>query len=115
MEGIYFSMGENQKIALSRAFASKRDIFVLDEPGSMFDPLNGQEMFDRLLEMNGTVIFVTHRLYPVIKADKILYFEDGRISETGNHITLMDKKGSYYEMFLAQSKQFVNEDEYESY
>lgn len=109
-EGVIFSGGELQKLALARVFALDCDIIILDEPSSSLDPISEKEMFDFMYSatINKSMILITHRLSSVKMADKIYFVENGKIIESGTHNELMRERGKYYEMFTLQAENYLN-------
>ncbi len=103
--GMELSGGEWQKIAIARAFFSDKEIFILDEPTAAIDPVREAMMYKKFAELSEgkTTFFVTHRLGSVLLADKILFFEDGRIEEYGTHEELLNKNGKYAEFWKMQT------------
>jgi ATP-binding cassette subfamily B protein len=106
--GILLSGGEEQKIAIARAFVHNKDILILDEPSSALDPLAEYEINQKMQELAGdkTVIFISHRLSTVRMADMIYMIDKGAVIEAGNHEELMALKGKYSEMFTMQAKNY---------
>ena len=104
-EGVELSGGQWQKIALSRAFYKNADIIILDEPTSAIDPLAEYTIFEQLREdaRDKILILITHRLYNLKMADNIIVMKSGSVVEQGNHDTLFNKKGLYWQMFEKQS------------
>ena len=100
-KGIYLSGGEQQRIALARAFLKDAPILLLDEATAFADPENEHEIQKALKELmdNKTVVMIAHRLSSVIDADEIVVIDQGRVLERGNHSSLMKKKGAYYQMW----------------
>lgn len=112
-EGIELSIGQWQKLSIARAFYSDSDILILDEPTASLDPMAEQEIFnqfDRLSE-DKTTVFVSHRLSSATTANKIIVMEYGKIIEMGDHHTLMEKRGRYYELFSTQAKRYISTEE----
>ena len=111
-EGIELSIGQWQKLSIARAFYSRSDILILDEPTASLDPLAEQEIFNQFdaLRQDKTTIFVSHRLSSATVASKIVVLEYGELVEEGTHRELMDKKGRYYELFTTQAKRYREED-----
>ena len=107
-EGVNFSGGESQKIAISRALYSDAKLLILDEPSSALDPLSEYTLNHTITELakDRTIIFISHRLSTTKIADKIYMLENGQIIEEGTHSELMQKKGKYSEMFLLQAKKY---------
>lgn len=108
-DGIELSIGQWQKLAVSRAFYADSDILILDEPTASLDPLAEQEIFRQFdsLRESKTTIFVSHRLSSATTADTIVVLENGAIVETGNHKTLMAKKDKYYTLFTTQAERYL--------
>lgn len=107
-DGIVFSGGELQKLAISRLFANDYDIIIMDEPSSALDPIAEYELNNRVLRLaeNKTLIVVSHRLSTTRDMDKIVYMENGRIEEMGSHESLMEMNGKYAELFRTQAKKY---------
>ncbi|MBQ2945691.1 MAG: ABC transporter ATP-binding protein [Clostridia bacterium] len=107
-EGVLFSGGEIQKIALARVFAKESDIIILDEPSSALDPIAEHEMFKNMTdaEEGKTSILISHRLCSVIHCDRIFYLEHGEIVEEGTHEELMAKNARYAHMFNVQAEKY---------
>ncbi len=112
-EGTELSGGQWQKLAIARAFYSSSDILILDEPTASLDPMAEQEIFNQFdrLRRGKTTIFVSHRLSSATVASKIVVLGAGRIVEEGTHAELMEKRGSYYELFTTQAKRYIAESE----
>lgn len=104
-QGEELSGGQWQKIALSRAFYKDAEIIVLDEPTSFIDPLAEEDIFASLKKVaeNKILVLITHRIYNLRMADKILVMDQGKIVEQGNHAELMAQNGLFKEMFDKQS------------
>jgi ABC-type multidrug transport system fused ATPase/permease subunit len=110
--GIELSIGQWQKLAVSRAFYSDSDILILDEPTASLDPMAEQDIFNQFdrLRSDKTTIFVSHRLSSATVATKIVVLEYGEVIECGDHKSLMAKKGRYYELFSTQAKRYMDEE-----
>lgn len=111
-EGVMLSGGEAQKIAVARAFYKKCPYVILDEPSANLDPIAEYNLNRAMLEAaeDKTVIFISHRLFTTVNADKIYVMEQGRIIESGSHKELMSKNGTYAEMFNLQAEKYVDKD-----
>ena len=95
--GITLSGGQRQRMAIARAVLKDAPILLLDEATSALDAESEalvQQALDRLM-VGRTTIVIAHRLATVLKADRILVMDEGRIVEEGNHATLVKKKGIY--------------------
>ena len=108
--GIELSIGQWQKLSISRAFYKDSDILILDEPTAALDPLAEQEVFNRFADLgeNKISVFVSHRLSSATTADKIVVLEDGAIAEIGTHAELMQLKGKYHHLFSTQAQHYVS-------
>jgi ATP-binding cassette subfamily B protein len=104
--GIEPSIGQWQKLAISRAFYRNARVLILDEPTSSIDAEAEAKIFDRLeKETRGkTVILISHRFSTVRHATKIAVLENGRLKELGRHEELLKKKGLYARLFNLQAK-----------
>ena len=107
-DGINLSGGETQKLLLARALYRNPSLLLLDEPTAALDALAEKEIYEIYNEvLNGvTSLFISHRLASTRFCSRIILLEEGKIIEEGNHDTLMDKKGVYYELFKLQSKYY---------
>ncbi|KMQ06519.1 multidrug ABC transporter ATP-binding protein [Bacillus cereus] len=105
-EGSNLSQGQKQLLAIARAILADADILILDEATSNIDTrteLQIQEGLNNL--MRGRTSFViAHRLKTIEKADQILVIKDGSILEKGNHESLMEDKGFYFDLYTSQFK-----------
>lgn len=108
-EGLDFSGGERQKLALARALYKDSPIIVLDEPTAALDALAEYELyqnFDRMIG-NKSAIYISHRLSSTRFCDHIAMFIDGQMVEYGTHEELLRKKGPYSNMFELQAQYYV--------
>lgn len=105
--GGMLSLGQRQLISFIRALLYDPSILVLDEATSSIDTESEQliqQATDKLIH-NRTAIVIAHRLSTIGKANKIIVMDKGEIKETGNHKTLMEKKGAYYRLYNMQFKE----------
>jgi ATP-binding cassette, subfamily B, bacterial len=108
-EGEELSIGEWQKVALARAFFSKADILMADEPTSSLDAEAEASVFKtiRQLAKDRAAVVVSHRFSTVRMADRIYVLDRGRIVETGNHDELMALGGRYARLFSIQAAPYL--------
>ncbi len=107
-DGIELSGGERQKMWMARAFYKNAPVLILDEPTAALDPLAEQEIYEKYVRMSEgkTSLFISHRLASTRFCDRILFLENGRITEQGSHEELMCKKGAYARLFEVQGKYY---------
>lgn len=98
------SGGQWQKIAISRGFMPKANLFLLDEPTAALDALAEEQIYHRFQQMTGdeTTIMIFHRIGFARLADKIVVMKKGRIVECGTHDELKNQGGEYSKMLKAQ-------------
>ena len=112
--GISFSGGERQRLAIARVFASEADVYILDEPTSSLDPISEEKINKLIIDKaaDKTIVIIAHRLSTVVDADLIYLIRDGKVMEEGTHKELMNLRGRYYEMFTTQKSLYELEKEY---
>ena len=100
-KGIYLSGGEQQRIAIARAFLKNAPILILDEATAFADPDNEAKVQAAFAELakGRTVIMIAHRLSTVANADCIYVVENGRIAESGTRDALWAKNGIFAKMW----------------
>ena len=109
--GIDFSGGEGQKLALARALYKDVSFLILDEPTSALDPIAEYELFKNFSDISEgkTTFFISHRLSSTRFCDRIFVLDDGMICKSGNHDELLQKKGVYAELYESQAKYYRKE------
>lgn len=107
-DGVEFSGGENQRLAISRAIYKNGDIVILDEPTSALDALAEYEIYNNFNNiMNGNIgIYISHRLSSTRFCSNIILLEDGQVVENGTHNELLNLNGKYAELFNIQAKYY---------
>ncbi|MCI8789600.1 MAG: ABC transporter ATP-binding protein [Lachnospiraceae bacterium] len=108
-EGVEFSGGEQQKIALARTYCKTRALItILDEPTSALDPRAEYAVYQEFNDLIGerTAFFISHRLASAKFCDKILVIKDKRVSEYGSHAELMQRDGYYHMLYDMQASYY---------
>ena len=97
-DGVNISKGQRQLITIARAMLSDAPMLILDEATSNVDSRTEQRIQKAMKQlMQGRTCFViAHRLSTIQNADVILVVKDGRVIESGNHETLMQKQNGFY-------------------
>ncbi len=110
--GQKLSGGQRQRIALARAILKDAPIIILDEATASVDNETEAAIQRSLgkITRNRTTIVIAHRLSTVRYADQIIVLDKGKISEEGNHETLLKKAGLYYELWKVQAGLQTNKD-----
>ena len=99
--GEKMSGGQRQRIAIARALLADPKILILDEATSALDSESEmlvQDALDRLMAGRTTFV-IAHRLTTVLRSDRILVLNQGRIVEEGTHAALMERKGLYHHLY----------------
>jgi ATP-binding cassette subfamily B protein len=109
--GVELSTGEQQRIALARAYLRRAPIVLLDEPTSFIDSWAEAQWFQqfRALTLGRTAIIITHRFTIARRADMIHVMDDGRIVESGSHADLVRSAGLYAQSWAAQTQAVVSD------
>ena len=100
-DGANLSQGQRQLIAIARAAVADPPVLILDEATSSIDTRTEalvEQGMDQLME-GRTVFVIAHRLSTVRNADAILVLEHGQVVERGNHASLLEQKGEYYQLY----------------
>lgn len=107
--GVSFSGGEQQKLAIARAYYKKHSmITILDEPTSALDPRAEHVLYQQFNDLigNNTAFFISHRLSSAKFCDKIIVIKNKKVVECGTHNELMAKRGDYYSLYSIQASYY---------
>lgn len=107
--GITLSGGQKQRVSIARAIIRKPEVLIFDDCLSAVDTETEDVILGNLTKiMSGKInVIMGHRISSLMKADKILVLEDGRVIEEGNHQSLVDLGGWYAETY---QQQLIEED-----
>ena len=99
--GASLSQGQRQLLSIARAAVADPPVMILDEATSSIDTRTEklvQDGMDKLME-GRTVFVIAHRLSTIMNSDCIMVLDHGRIIERGTHAELIEKKGTYYQLY----------------
>lgn len=103
-QGRGLSGGQKQRVLIARALYKNPDYLFFDEATNSLDTINEQKITAALDDVfkDKTVIVVAHRLSTIRKADQIIVMQGGMVAEIGNHNSLMERKGRYFQLVQTQ-------------
>ena len=98
------SGGERQKIAMARALVLNNSFIILDEATSNLDFISEANVYNTLFskKSNCTMLIIAHRLSTIQDCDVIYVLDQGEVVEKGTHQSLLENKGTYYNLFTSQ-------------
>ncbi len=102
--GSGLSQGQKQRLLIARVIYKNPDVVIFDEATNALDAGNEKAIVENLSDFykGKTVVIAAHRLSTVKSADRIVVLDNGRIIETGDHKTLIDRRGAYYNLVKNQ-------------
>lgn len=109
--GVGLSGGQKQRIAIARALLFNPKILIMDSATSSLDletEFQIQQALKKIMK-DRTILIIGHRISAVKEADEIVFLDEGRIVERGNHEQLMKLEGRYYQTFLEQYHEYVKQ------
>jgi len=115
--GDELSQGQKQLISFARALIRNPRILILDEATSSIDTETEaviQKSVNKML-VGRTSIIIAHRLSTIVDCSRILVMKDGKVIEDGNHVSLMNKKGYYHELYMNQFKELDVDSQIKTY
>ena len=103
-KGHSLSGGERQRVSIARALLHDPKILILDEATASLDTETEKQIQDAIanLSKNRTTIAIAHRLSTLRNATRLVVLDKGRVAEVGTHDELLEKKGIYYGLVMAQ-------------
>ena len=107
--GVTLSGGQKQRISIARGLIKQPEIVVFDDCLSAVDTATENTIISNLYQylQDKTAIIITHRIFTLLRFDKIVILEDGRITEQGTHADLMTQNGYYAELYRLQTVSLV--------
>ena len=110
------STGQRQRLSIARAIVRNTPILILDEPTAALDAATEHEVLTNLAvwasqeqeDIGRAIFLITHRISTIRRADNILYLDEGRIIESGNHEQLMALPQGRYRAFVEAETNLTN-------
>jgi len=111
-DGTLLSGGEKQRVAVSRAHMSDKEVLIFDEPAAALDPIAEMRQFHAIREKiaGRTAILISHRVGFARLADRIMVLDNGRLVETGTHAELLHSGGIYAHFYNEQAQWYKAEE-----
>ncbi len=102
--GITLSGGQKQRVSIARAIIKRPNILLFDDCLSAVDTETEEQILNNLKQVtqDTTTIIVSHRVSSAKNADQIIVLDQGRIVESGNHQSLLEKEGYYADLYANQ-------------
>ena len=103
-KGANFSGGQRQRLAIARMLIESPSLLIMDEATSALDADTERKVSRNLMQaMNGkTVFFVTHRMATIMKADRVIVMDKGRVAELGSPKELIEQNGIFAALWNQQ-------------
>ena len=105
-EGVHFSGGQSQRLAIARALYKNTQVVILDEPTAALDPRVEHEIYTKFDEISKgkTTLYITHRLASTQFCDKVIVLKEGAIEALGTHSELIKNNKYYSELYEMQAE-----------
>lgn len=109
-DGIDFSGGEKQRLAIARAFSKDAQLYIFDEPSSSLYAIAEERLYKIISSISSDkiVIFISHRLSSVSSSNRIILFDNGRIVGNGTHQHLISNCSEYKKLYETQKNRYGN-------
>jgi ATP-binding cassette subfamily B protein len=103
--GVSLSGGQRQRLVIARAILLQPGVMVLDDSTASIDAATEQRILSALAEMawDKVIVIIAHRLSALMHADEILFIDEGKVIERGNHNELLSQNGRYRALYDLQS------------
>lgn len=101
------SPGYWQRLAIARMLYRNKNIFIMDEPFTYVDDISAEKILGSIFKFLGSeksMIYITRSVGLLNKFDRIYYFQNGKIVESGSWDELMSKKGKLYDEYIQQNE-----------
>lgn len=108
--GVKLSGGQRQRIAIARVFLKNPALVILDEATSSLDS-ESERLVEAAMEdllRNRSTLIIAHRLSTVLRADRVVVIDHGRIVEEGTHASLLQAEGVYSRLYRGQFREAVS-------
>ena len=104
--GALLSTGQKQRLSIARALVRDTSILILDEPTASLDAETERQVIGNIKDwaQNKIILIITHRPSTIRDADRIIFLNEGSITETGTHEELLALGGDYEKFVLVESK-----------
>lgn len=103
--GVKLSGGQKQRLAIARMMLANPNIVIFDEATSQLDSESEQQIQEAFWKVTSdkTTLIIAHRLSTVVKADKIVVMDNGKVVEVGSHRDLLRRGGQYAQFWKLQT------------